>query len=188
MRDAETAKTVIEASLTGHLVLSTLHTNSAVESVVRLLDLGMDPFNFSDALLGILGQRLVRRLCQDCRVAYVAPQEDLSMLAKAYSSETHGNASQTLQEWKSCYANANGEVMLYKSRGCKQCAQSGYKGRIGVFELLVNSPALKRKIYGKASIPELLAVSVSEGLKTIRQDGIEKMLSGETDWREIRRL
>jgi type II secretory ATPase GspE/PulE/Tfp pilus assembly ATPase PilB-like protein len=188
MRDAETAKTVIEASLTGHLVLSTLHTNSAVESVVRLLDLGMDPFNFSDALLGILGQRLVRRLCHACRTSYTISEDELSMLAEAYSSETGGNAGHTVKEWKSHYANAAGEVTLYKPCGCSHCGQSGYKGRIGVFELLVNSPALKRKIYGKASTPELMAVSVSEGLKTIRQDGIEKMLGGETDWRQIRRL
>jgi type II secretory ATPase GspE/PulE/Tfp pilus assembly ATPase PilB-like protein len=184
-RDAETAKTVIEASLTGHLVLSTLHTNSAVESVVRLLDLGMDPFNFSDALLGILGQRLVRRLCRSCRRPYKAAEDELHLLASAYCGETGGDVGQTLLDWNKQYASGASGITLYKPCGCEKCSQSGYSGRIGVFELLVNTPSVKRHIYNKASVLDLLALAISEGYKTIRQDAIEKILAGETDWKQV---
>lgn len=187
-RDAETAKTVIEASLTGHLVLSTLHTNSAVESVVRLLDLGMDPFNFSDALLGILGQRLVRRLCPSCRSPYSVSEDELHMLASAYCREIGHDVDQTLIGWKNQYANEKGGITLYKPCGCEKCSQSGYKGRIGVFELLFNSPSIKRHIYNKASVLDLLALAISEGFKTMRQDAIEKILAGETDWKQVQML
>lgn len=187
-RDAETAKTVIEASLTGHLVLSTLHTNSAVESIVRLLDLGMDPFNFSDALLGILGQRLVRRLCRSCRSPYSPTEDELHLLASAYCSEAGFDVGQILLSWKKQYANEEGGITLYKPCGCEKCSQSGYSGRVGVFELLVNTPSLKRHIYNKDSVLDLLALAISQGFKTIRQDAIEKILAGETDWKQVQMI
>ncbi|WP_194727195.1 GspE/PulE family protein [Noviherbaspirillum malthae] len=187
-RDTETAKTIIEASLTGHLVLSTLHTNSAVESILRLLDLGMDPFNFSDALLGILGQRLARRLCRVCRIPYLAMDDELDMMAAMYAAETNADAQEVKRSWQRSYANTDDQIRLYRACGCPQCSQTGYKGRIGVFELLINSPAIKRKIYLKSSIPELLAVAVAEGFKTIRQDGIEKVLNGETDLKQVQQV
>jgi type II secretory ATPase GspE/PulE/Tfp pilus assembly ATPase PilB-like protein len=185
-RDAETAKTVIEASLTGHLVLSTLHTNGAVESVVRLLDLGMDPFNFGDALLGVVGQRLVRRLCRSCRTWTPASPEALALLASEYVAGTGLDASAVQQEWMR--RADNGQVRLPRSAGCDECNHTGYKGRLGIYELLVNSAAVKRQICMKEGVDTLLRTALGEGMTTLRQDGIEKILRGETDWAQVRML
>src|SRR5438270_3118625 len=140
MRDAETSKMAIEASLTGHLVLSTLHTNSAAESVVRLLDLGMDPFNFADALLGVLAQRLVRKLCTQCRARLEPSVRDMEELANEYCDGTALDRDMVLRKWR------EQKVTLYQAQGCKECDGTGYQGRLPVYELMVADAAVKRLI------------------------------------------
>ena len=136
MRDKETVSIGIEASLTGHLVFATLHTNSAPESVVRLLDMGMDPFNFADALLAILAQRLARRLCTKCKEPHIATEEELSLLVNEYALELRntttwkadpeGEREKLFQEWKKSFGNDNGEIVLYSAKGCDTCSNTGY--------------------------------------------------------------
>jgi type II secretory ATPase GspE/PulE/Tfp pilus assembly ATPase PilB-like protein len=186
MRDAETAKVGIEASLTGHLVLSTLHTNSAPESVVRLLDLGMDAFNFADALLGVLAQRLVRRLCLECRQPYAPSAAELGDLAMEYCGGDARQAEQRLKRWQ---VNAKtGAFTLYRAKGCKNCDRTGYKGRVGVYELLEADEAIRRLIQKRAPAFELTAAAMAGGMCTLKQDGIEKVLLGLTDIHEVRRV
>jgi type II secretory ATPase GspE/PulE/Tfp pilus assembly ATPase PilB-like protein len=185
-RDPETAHTVIEASLTGHLVFSTMHTNSAVESVVRLLDLGLDPFNFADALLGVVGQRLARRLCTSCRRAYAASDDELEMLAHEYCVETDLAPADILAQWRKQYGLGDGGITLFSAEGCPQCDGSGYKGRVGIHELLINSAAIKKKVHAKANVPEILSTAMAQGMRTLRQDGIEKIFQGHTNWEQIR--
>jgi type II secretory ATPase GspE/PulE/Tfp pilus assembly ATPase PilB-like protein len=186
-RDTETARIVIEASLTGHLVFSTMHTNSAVESVVRLLDLGLDPFNFADALLGVVGQRLARRLCEKCRKTYEPGEEELRMLAQEYCFESPFSPDEVMQQWRTDYA-ASGKFKLYAAEGCKHCSNMGYKGRLGIHELLATSSGVKKKIHAKANVAEIQEQALKEGMRTLRQDGIEKIFQGLTDWEQIRAI
>ena len=181
MRDAETAKMGIEASLTGHLVLSTLHTNSAAESVVRLLDLGMDPFNFADALLGVLAQRLVRKLCPDCKVSYVPPAPELEELAAEYCSDTGGDPGRVLHTWR-----AQSKFALHRAKGCARCDRTGYKGRIAVYELLTADAAVKRLVQTRAPVTEIAAAAAASGLRTLKQDAIDKVIQGLTDMPQVR--
>jgi type II secretory ATPase GspE/PulE/Tfp pilus assembly ATPase PilB-like protein len=187
-RDKETAQTVIEASLTGHLVLSTMHTNSAAESVVRLLDLGLDPFNFADALLGVVGQRLARRLCPACRKPSAASRDELEMLAREYCADTELEPNRVLAEWRAAHGGKDGAISLNRACGCEECDGSGYKGRLGVHELLMNSAAIKRKILAGANVEEIVGQARAEGMITLRQDGIQKILQGHTDWDQIRTI
>jgi len=185
MRDAETAKTAIEASLTGHLVFSTLHTNSAAESVMRLLDLGMDPFNFSDALLGVISQRLVRALCTDCRRARQASGEEIDDLLKEYCTGTALDPAGVRERWQSSYADKQGALTLYSAAGCEKCAKRGYRGRLGIHELLINTRTVKRLIQAHANVEDMQKAAIGEGMLTLRQDGIEKVLQGHTDLAQI---
>jgi type II secretory ATPase GspE/PulE/Tfp pilus assembly ATPase PilB-like protein len=185
MRDAETAKIGIEASLTGHLVLSTLHTNSAPESIVRLLDLGMDPFNFADALLGVLGQRLARRLCPECKTGYVPNTVELEELVLQYCNETAIDARKQMKAWTEHHGGADGKITLFRAHGCEHCDQSGYQGRIGLYELLVADAATKRLLQTKARVAEVKSAAIATGMRTLRQDGIEKVLQGVTDIQQV---
>lgn len=187
-RDPETAKTLIEASLTGHLVASTMHTNSAVESVVRMLDLGLDPFNFADALLGVLGQRLVRRMCHACRKPHLATKDELAMLAHEYCFETDLSQPEILLQWSSRYAREDGQIVLYSPLGCNQCDQKGYKGRVGLHELLINTPVIKKMIHSRAHVNEITSLAISQGMRTMRQDGIDKIFQGITDWEQVKTI
>ncbi|MFA5242413.1 MAG: ATPase, T2SS/T4P/T4SS family [Sulfuricella sp.] len=196
MRDKETVATGIEASLTGHLVLSTLHTNSAPESIVRLLDMGMDPFNFADALLGILAQRLGKSLCSACKKPYTPSAQEIESLLTEYSEELKNTpdwlkdpvaARNNLhQSWLKTYANEKGELQLHKPVGCEKCNKTGYKGRFGLHELLIGSDAVKKNIQEHARVAELTVTALSEGMRTLRQDGIEKVLQGITDMKQVR--
>jgi type II secretory ATPase GspE/PulE/Tfp pilus assembly ATPase PilB-like protein len=196
MRDEETASTGVEASLTGHLVLSTLHTNSAPESVVRLLDMGMDPFNFADAVLGILAQRLAKRLCPDCRQPYPADDGELQRLANEYAKELLASPvwsanpeqamSSLLADWKQRFGDAGGRITLYRPAGCDQCGGTGYRGRVGLHELMVGSDRVKRCIQERSTVASLFAAAVEEGMRTLKQDGIEKVLTGVTDMVQVR--
>jgi len=186
IRDTETARIAVEASLTGHLVFSTLHTNSAAESIVRLLDLGMDPFNFADALLGILAQRLVRRLCRDCCQRVEASEAEIIALAGEFCKETPLQVADTVAAWRREYGGVDGRIGLSQPRGCDACNGSGYRGRLGVYELLVSSNALKKQIQARAPARQLLGTCLEEGMSTLMQDGIRKTLQGLTDFAQVR--
>ena len=181
MRDEETTKIGIEASLTGHLVLSTLHTNSAAESIVRLLDLGMDPFNFADALLGILSQRLARRLCVKCKQPYAVSDKELAELAREYCSGTRLELASTVRAWHAAFG-PQGQLTLYAANttGCPAC-NAGYKGRVGLHELLVATPRIRQLIHEHATAAQIADAAILDGMTLLRQDGIEKMLQGEID-------
>jgi type II secretory ATPase GspE/PulE/Tfp pilus assembly ATPase PilB-like protein len=176
MRDHETAATGVEASLTGHLVLSTLHTNSAPETITRLLDMEIDPFNFADALLGILAQRLVRTLCKDCKEAYKPSQEEFAELMEEYG----------LEWWDKLGVKYTPEFTLYRPKGCAKCINSGYKGRMGIHELLLATDELKRMIQKRDPIEKIRRQAIQEGMRTLLQDGIEKVVAGHTDFKQVR--
>ena len=217
MRDKETVGTGIEASLTGHLVFATLHTNSAPESIIRLLDMGMDPFNFADALLGILAQRLARRLCK-CKEAHVATPEELTALIDEYSTELVNTESwgaivdeasgeakrltgdaetkrqaivqkkkaELLEQWTKDFGNDKGELMIHTAKGCEVCGNTGYKGRLGLHELLIGSDKIKKDIQNHARVAKMFATCMDDGMRTLKQDGIEKVLQGITDIQQVR--
>ena len=188
MRDAETARTGIEASLTGHLVLSTLHTNSASESITRLLDLGLDPFNFADGLLGVLAQRLARKLCTDCRKSVVLDGDALEALLSEYREGTSLDREQVRERLSSRYADKRGRLVRFDAVGCDKCGGRGFRGRLGVHELLVNSRPIKRLIQSHGKVEEIQAQAMQEGMLTLKQDGIEKVLQGLTDLEQVRSL
>ncbi|HKY92952.1 MAG TPA: ATPase, T2SS/T4P/T4SS family [Nevskiaceae bacterium] len=185
MRDAETAKIGIEASLTGHLVFSTLHTNSAAESVTRLLDLGMDPFNFADALIGVCSQRLARRLCPACKKTRVLSEPELAEIAGDYCA---GNATMNpkvvIDEWRHTYGRG-GKVAICEPVGCRQC-NDGWKGRLGVFELLRADAEIKHRVHTRAATPLILEAARAAGMRSLRQDALTKVLQGELDLRGAR--
>ncbi len=193
-RDKETVAMGIEASLTGHLVFSTLHTNSAPESITRLLDMGMDPFNFADALLGILAQRLARKLC-DCKEAYVPDAEELRRFAAEYAEELRhsaawkadyaGEMSKLVEQWHKSY-DQDGQLRLYRHVGCPKCNQTGYKGRLGLHELLIATDDIKKLIQERARVSEIFAASVEGGMRTLKMDGMEKVMLGLTDLKMVR--
>lgn len=194
-RDLETVSMGIEASLTGHLVLSTLHTNSAPESIVRLLDMGMDPFNFADALLGVLAQRLAKKLC-GCREAYVPDADELAQClddytlplrqTTAWQQDPEGQRQAVLQGWRERFGDAQGQLRLYRPVGCEKCQGSGYKGRVGLHELLVADDATKRHIQSRSRVADLLGACMDEGMRTLMMDGVEKALQGLTDLKQVR--
>jgi len=185
MRDPETTKIGIEASLTGHLVLSTLHTNSAPESVVRLLDLGMDPFNFADALLAILAQRLAKALCPKCKQSYRPQAAEVEELAAEYCEGTGLDPGATLKQWQAEYAR-DGAFALQRAAGCEHCSRSGYRGRLGLHELLTVTPAIKRMIQARAPVSDLVPAALAAGMRTLKQDGLLKVLQGRTDIAQVR--
>jgi type II secretory ATPase GspE/PulE/Tfp pilus assembly ATPase PilB-like protein len=195
MRDKETTGTGIEASLTGHLVFATLHTNSAPESITRLLDMGMDPFNFSDALLGILAQRLAKRLCS-CKQPYTPEGAELTAFLREYCDELmatsrfkadpKGAMEAVYKDWVRAYGNDKGQLTFYKAVGCDKCGGSGFKGRCGLHELLIASDRIKKAIQEHARVAETLAICLEEGMRTLKQDGMEKCLMGVTHMKEVR--
>ncbi len=196
MRDKETTGTGIEASLTGHLVFATLHTNSATESIIRLLDMGMDPFNFADALLGILAQRLAKRLCGKCKKTYNPGPEEVKSLLQEYCAELVHTApfkkdmksayENVYKDLMKSYGNDKGQFTLCKAVGCEACGGGGYKGRAGLHELLIASDAIKKLIQEHARVAEILAVCLEEGMRTLKMDGMEKVFQGITDMAQVR--
>jgi type II secretory ATPase GspE/PulE/Tfp pilus assembly ATPase PilB-like protein len=178
MRDFETAKTGVEASLTGHLVFSTLHTNSAPETIVRLLDMGIDPLNFADALLSILAQRLVRTLCKNCKERYHPTPAEFEEMADSYGPEQFAKLNIAYTD----------DFIMYRPKGCDICDKTGYKGRMGIHELLVGTDPMKRLIQKHATVEEMRDVAISEGMTTLLQDGILKSIKGSTDFKQVRRV
>jgi type II secretory ATPase GspE/PulE/Tfp pilus assembly ATPase PilB-like protein len=177
MRDEETASTAIEASLTGHLVLSTLHTNSAPETIVRLLDMGMDPFNFADSLIGILAQRLVRTLCKTCKKPYHPDREEYEALSRGYGGD--------MERAELRYRD---DLTLYRASGCDLCNGSGYLGRTSITELLENTDDLRRLIQSRATVEQIRDRAIAEGMTTLMQDGIRKVFLGLTDIQQVRKV
>jgi type II secretory ATPase GspE/PulE/Tfp pilus assembly ATPase PilB-like protein len=180
MRDQETTHIGIEASLTGHLVLSTLHTNSATESITRLLDMGMDPFNFADAILCILAQRLVRTLCGECKKVYHPSIAEYEELVREY-----GGKEMFMEKIGIAYTD---DLQLYKPSGCEGCGNSGYAGRMGIHELLLGTDEIKKLIQMKATMDNLRQQAISDGMTTLKQDGIEKIFLGHCDLLQVRKV
>ena len=176
MRDKETADIAIEASLTGHLVLSTLHTNSAVETVVRLLDLGCDPFNFADAVLGVLATRLCKRICADCAESHSPSRQDREELVEGYGARFA----------KPLVVPSEEQLVLSRGRGCETCRRTGFTGRVPLHELLVGTEEIKQLIQSKARTAHMLSAAIDNGMVTLLQDGIRKVLQGLTTYREVR--
>ena len=170
IRDVDTAEIAIQASLTGHLVLSTLHTNDASSAVVRLTDMGVEPFLVASSLIGVLAQRLVRVICPNCREPYSPSEVEKSYFLN--SSTVDGSSS----------------FQLYKGKGCAACLGKGYLGRTGIFELLFVSDAIRQIISLKADAMRIRNAAVSEGMRTLRSDGLEKALQGVTTLEEVLRV
>ncbi len=169
MRDKETAHAGIEASLTGHLVLSTLHTNSAPETITRLLDLGLDPVNFSDACVGVLAQRLIRTLCPNCKEPYTATEDDFRFLKRQYGEEWFDELG------------IDENVVLHRKKGCDECGNTGYKGRTGAHELLEMTNELRALVYKEASVSKMKEQAMKDGMRTLIQDAVRKVIKGDTD-------
>jgi type II secretory ATPase GspE/PulE/Tfp pilus assembly ATPase PilB-like protein len=176
MRDKETAEIGIEASLTGHLVMSTLHTNSAVETVTRLLDMGCDSFSFADAMLGVLAQRLTRRICKDCKEQYVGTPEEYEEIRQGYGPE----------HWDKLGIPQDNTFRLARGKGCETCNRTGFKGRVALHELLLGSDKLKRLIQTKARTEEMVQAAIEDGMTTLMQDGVQKTLLGHTTFKEVK--
>jgi type II secretory ATPase GspE/PulE/Tfp pilus assembly ATPase PilB-like protein len=176
MRDKETAEIGIEASLTGHLVMSTLHTNSAVETVTRLLDMGCDSFSFADAMLGVLAQRLTRRICKDCKEQYVGTPEEYEEIRQGYGP----------QHWDKLGLPQDNTFRLARGKGCETCNRTGFKGRVALHELLLGSDKLKRMIQTKARTEEMVQAAIEDGMTTLMQDGVQKALLGHTTFKEVK--
>jgi general secretion pathway protein E len=162
IRDLETAQIAVQSSLTGHLVLATLHTNNAVSALTRLIDMEIEPFLLASSLSGVLAQRLVRCLCQDCRSAYLPDKAELELLN-----------SKTPPEY------------LYRPVGCPACGESGYSGRIGIYELLVVDDAMRKLIHDNASEQAIKAYAISQGMRDLREDGLRWVESGVTSLEEL---
>ncbi|HEX9080168.1 MAG TPA: GspE/PulE family protein, partial [Desulfuromonadaceae bacterium] len=177
MRDQETAEIGVEASLTGHLVFSTLHTNSAPETITRLLDMELDPFNFSDAILCILAQRLARRLCSECKQEYRPSDREIEELILEYGAE----------DFRRTGINP-ADIRLFRATGCPKCGDSGYKGRLGLHELLLGTDEMKVLIKHKSEIEMIRRQAIADGMTTLKQDGILKCFQGLTDLKEVRKV
>ncbi len=193
-RDKETVSMGVEASLTGHLVFSTLHTNSAPESITRLLDMGMDPFNFADALLGILAQRLAKRLC-DCKQEYTPDGDEIKTFVAEYAEDLRhtpawkadyaGEAKKLYESWVKLYGDG-GKLKFYRPVGCDKCGKTGYKGRVGLHELLIADDDVKKLIQERARVADLFVCAVAGGMRTLKMDGMEKIMLGMTDLKQVR--
>jgi type IV pilus assembly protein PilB len=173
IRDKETADIAIHSSLTGHLVFSTLHTNDAPSCATRLVDIGVEPYLVASSLAGVLAQRLVRRLCPKCKKEYKPTEEELSVIGErlAVSRRTPNTENRT--------------PLLYQPTGCKDCHNTGYKGRTGIFELLIPDNGIKELIIKKAPAHQIRDFACKQGMKTLRQDGFQKVLQGITSLSEV---
>ena len=169
IRDLETAEIAVSAALTGHLVLSTLHTNDAAGAVSRLVNLGMAPFQVSSALLGVMAQRLARTICPKCKKPYKPTKQELAAI--------FGDG-----------ADKHRDAKLYKGKGCESCRGTGYRGRGGLFEIFEMDSALRNMVVEGVSDDQLKACALAQGMKTLRMKGIERILEGSTTLEEITRV
>lgn len=178
MRDEETAGITIEASLTGHLVLSTLHTNNAPETITRILDMGLNPLNFADSLLAVLGQRLARRLCPECKEMFNPTQEEFDEMVIYYGEEYFSATGIKLDK----------DTKLYRTKGCDTCFGSGYKGRVGLHEVMATNLEIKNFIKHRGTTEEIREAAIKDGMTTLQQDGVIKSFLGLTDLKDVRRV
>ena len=176
MRDGETARIAIEASLTGHLVLSTLHTNSAVETIIRLIEMGMDSLTFADVILGIMAQRLAKRLCNQCKAPYHPTREEYSELVQLYDPLLYK------EDGMPDYSD---NFTLMKKNGCEKCGGSGYQGRIALHELVVGTENLKKAIKNRAKVEDLRSIALQDGARILLMDGINKIIRRQTDLEQV---
>ena len=175
-------------------MFATLHTNSAPESIVRLLDMGMDPFNFADALLGILAQRLAKKLC-GCKEAYTPDQEEIRAFVAEYAEDLRETpiwkadpqiaAKKLYDAWVARHG-VNGKLVFHRAKGCDKCSNTGYKGRVGLHELMIGTDAIKRNVQEHSRVAEVFTTAIGEGMHTLRMDGMEKVLGGVTDLKQVR--
>ncbi|OPZ86338.1 MAG: Type II secretion system protein E [Firmicutes bacterium ADurb.Bin419] len=166
IRDSETAEIAVRAAITGHLVLSTLHTNDAPSTIIRLIDMGIQPFLVASSVVGVISQRLIKQICSNCSTAYPANRDELEILGM--SSEE--------------------KVNLYRGRGCAMCGGSGYRGRLGVYEIMVMTSKHKEAISKNCTEGELRQLSVEHGMKTLRDNARKFVLSGKTTIEEMIRI
>ena len=166
IRDGETAEIAVKASITGHLVVSTLHTNSTAASISRLIDMGIEPYLLGDSLVGIIAQRLVRRLCPECKESYEADEEEKRVLK----------------------VPQNEPLKLYKASGCEACGNTGYYGRIGVYEIMPISRKIKNLIASGANADEITAQAVTEGMNTLRMSASNYVKQGLTSFSEMMKI
>ncbi len=171
IRDKETAEIAIQSALTGHLVFSTLHTNNASSAVTRLIEMDIQPFLISSTLLGVIAQRLVRKICNDCRTPYEANDQELQSLHVVSGTGTSGHAKMT----------------LYRGQGCLNCKKTGYRGRNGIFEMLVPDRGLRKMILEKASSDQIELEAIKKGMISLREDGLIKIKTGMTTLDEVLR-
>lgn len=183
MRDKETAETGVEASLTGHMVFSTLHTNSAPETITRLLDMGLDPFSFADSLRLVVAQRLARKLCVKCKRAYRASPDDYRALEHAAEPREHARVY--AQQLASAFGVGIEPNHLYRARGCSACHGTGYRGRVALHEVLVVSDDIRAAICRRAPADEVRDIALREGMSTLVRDGVDKVLAGLTDLQQV---
>jgi type IV pilus assembly protein PilB len=170
IRDLETSQVAIQAALTGHLVLSTLHTNDAPEAITRLMDIGVEPYLISSSVIGVLAQRLVRSICPECKVPYQIDPKSLDELGEGFSTSKE-------------------PITLYRGKGCKQCKQSGYWGRTGMYELFFVNEKIKQLISNKAPTQSIReAAKATTGMISLREDGLHKVLKGMTTLDEVDRV
>jgi general secretion pathway protein E len=169
IRDAETAENAIQSALTGHLVLSTLHTNDALGAVTRMKDLGVPPFLLSSSLVGIMAQRLLRRICAQCSAETVLTTDELAAL-------------------QSPLPLLPGGVQLRRGAGCVRCRQTGYYGRTGIFEIVSATPDLRELITVGGGMPEMMAAARAAGMRTLREAGVRKLAQGLTSFEEVMRM
>jgi type II secretory ATPase GspE/PulE/Tfp pilus assembly ATPase PilB-like protein len=176
MRDLETASSAIEASLTGHMVFSTLHTNNAPETVTRLLDLGLDPFTFGDSLLMVIAQRLIRTLCKDCKERYTPDEQEWAKLRREFGDDALFDKQGYVRE----------KVELARAKGCDRCNRTGYRGRAGIHEILAVNDEIRHLIYEKALSSKVRDAALRTGMVMLKQDGIRKIIKGLSDLAEVR--
>lgn len=176
MRDEETADIGVEASLTGHLVFSTLHTNSAPETITRLLDMKIDPFNFADSLICVLAQRLMKTLCPKCKEPYKPSKKEMEELGQEFGPHFADRVKD--------YVTLS-QIELYRPKGCSNCVD-GYRGRLGIHELMINTTAIKTMIKFRKPTEEIRDEAIKNGMLTLKQDGIIKVLLGLTDMPQVR--
>jgi len=168
IRDLDTAKTAVEASLTGHLVLASIHTNDTASTPVRLMNLGLEPYLIASSLIGVVAQRLVRVICPNCKEKYSPSEEELAIVESVLHTENIES--------------------LYRGKGCPLCNFTGYKGRSGIFEILTVDRTLRRLIQQSASYDEIKDYAVRNGMITMREAGFRKVLSGVTTINEVERV
>jgi type IV pilus assembly protein PilB len=168
MRDPETAQIGVRAALTGHLVLSSIHTNDAPSALTRLVDMEVPPFIVSSALTGVIAQRLARRLCPDCKEQAPVTDEQLERAGFDLAKD--------------------GSPQVFRAVGCERCASTGYRGRIGLFEVMAMSDELSRLLLAQAPIEEFRATALAQGMSTIREDALAKVAAGITSLEEVARV